>query len=56
MVAAITDILYKVKSDDKITLAFLPKGATKSDVNNLRINVIDANNVETAFSGVWMNR
>ncbi len=51
-----TDILYKLKSDDKITLAFLPKGSTKSDVNNLRINVIEANTFETAFSGVWLNR
>lgn len=54
--AAITDVLWKVKSSDKIILAFPPKGASKIDVNNLRINMIDANDFPTAFAGVWANR
>jgi hypothetical protein len=56
LVAAITDLLFKVKSTDKITLALPPKGANKIDPNNLRINIIDANDFPTAFAGIWPNR
>lgn len=37
LVAAITDVLFKVKTTDKFTLAFPPRGATKTDINSLRI-------------------
>ncbi len=56
LIAAITDMLWKVKSTDKIILAFSPRGASKIDVNNLRINMIDANDFPSAFAGVWANR
>ena len=56
LVAAITNLLWKVKSSEKITLVFPPKGATKIDINNLRVVSFDANNFNTAFSAVWANR
>ena len=56
LVGAITNLLWKVKSSERITLAFPPKGANKIDINNLRIVTFDANNFNTAFSGVWASR
>ena len=56
LVAALTDLLYKVKSTDKIILAFPPRGSSKIDINNLKISVIDANDFKTAFSGLWAYR
>ena len=46
-------MLWKVRSSDKITLAFATRGANKIDINNLRVLVIDANEFSTAFAGVW---
>lgn len=42
LVGAIADLLWKVRSSEKITLAFPPKGATKIDLNNLRVVTFDA--------------
>jgi len=56
LVAAFTDMLWKVKSSDKIILTFPTKGTTKIDINNLKMIIIDANDFETAFSGIWSYR
>lgn len=56
LVGAIANILWKVKSSEKITLAFPPKGASKIDINNLRVLTFDANDFRTAFSGLWVSR
>lgn len=45
-----------MKTTDKITLTFPPKGATKIDINNLRVSQVDAQDFSTAFSGIWANR
>lgn len=56
LVGAIADLLWKVKSSDKVTLTFPPKGAFKIDVNNLRVTFVDAHSFEAVFAGVWANR
>lgn len=45
-----------MKTTDKIILTFPPKGATKIDINNLRVSQVDAQDFSTAFSGIWANR
>ena len=42
LVGAIADLLWKVRSSEKITLTFAPKGANKIDINNLRAVTFDA--------------
>lgn len=49
-------MLWKVKSTDKIHLAFPPKGASKVEISNLRTVVIEANDFAAAFAGVWSSR
>mgnify|MGYP002784082190 CR=1 FL=1 len=56
LVAAITNMLWKVKSSDKFFLAFPPKGASKVEINNLRTTIIDANDFVSAFAGIWSAR
>jgi hypothetical protein len=56
LAAAITDMLWKVKSTDKLILAFPPKGASKVEINNLRTTIIEANDFSSAFAGVWSVR
>ena len=56
LVGALANLLWKVKSSEKITLAFPPKGANKIDINNLRVLTFDANDFNTAFAGLWVNR
>lgn len=53
---ALTNLLWKIKSTDKLFLAFPPKGSSKIDINNLKIAIIDAPDFKTAFSGVWAFR
>jgi hypothetical protein len=52
-VAAITNLLWKVKSTDKITLAIPARGASKVDIATVRVISIEANDFPTAFSGLW---
>lgn len=56
LAAAITDMLWKVKSADKFLLAFPPKGASKVEISNLRTTVIDATDFASAFAGIWSIR
>jgi hypothetical protein len=55
-VAAIANMLWKVKSSDKFYLAFPPKGASKVEISNLRTLIIDVNDFSTAFSAIWSVR
>lgn len=54
--AAITNLLWKVKSSDKINLGFPVKGASKVDLASIRLVSLEANDFSTAFAGVWMFR
>lgn len=58
MVAAITDMLMKSKSSDKIILALPSKSfsGTKIDLSNLRIVTIDANTFSQAFEGIYYHK
>jgi hypothetical protein len=55
-VAALTNLFWKLRSSDKLTLAFPPRGATKVDISNLRIVTFDTPDFATAFAGVWAFR
>jgi hypothetical protein len=57
-VAAIADMLFKVRTGDKIILALPPKSfsGTKIDLSNLRLVGIDASTFAQAFEGVWQNK
>lgn len=56
--AAIADMLFKVKTGSKIILALPPKSfsGTKVDLSNLRLLSIDANTFTQLFEGVWQNK
>lgn len=53
-----TDMLFKVKSTDKIILALPSKSfsGTKIDLSNLRLVSIDASCFSQAFEGIWNHR
>ena len=53
LVAAIANLLWKVRSSDRIVMVFPPRGAIKVDVGSLRMVPMEVMSFEAVFGAVW---